>query len=461
MYEPTRESVSTHPTPAWFNNAKLGIFVHWGLYSVPGWAPLAGELSEVLANGNWATWFANNPYAEWYMNSYRIDGSPTQVHHHAAYGNAFDYADFAAGFNAAAREWDPAAWASLFQRAHARYAVLTTKHHDGFLLWPSRQPNPFTPNYHAERDLVGDFMGAMRSHNMTAALYYSGGLDWTFNDKVIQDLADIPATVPQMPAYVDYANNHWRELIDRYQTLILWNDIAYPAATDLNGLFADYYNALPEGLVNNRFTQRFQIGPDGNIVSDNHFDFETPEYASFAEIRAKKWESCRGVGASFGYNRNEGSAHHLTVEALVRSFVDIVSKNGNLLLNVGPMADGAIPAIQQERLLGLGAWLDVNGAAIFDTQPWVVAESQTDGGVGVRFTQQGDNLYAVLLDTPAAPQFEIGGLACVEGTTVHLLGQSAPLSWRSTDGGVAVTVPGALPASPAHTLQFTPRPSWC
>ena len=460
MYEPTFASVSQHPVPAWFGNAKLGIFVHWGLYSVPAWAPLAGELSDVLANGNWATWFANNPYAEWYMNSYRIDGSPTQAHHDATYGKSFAYRDFAAGFNAGARHWDPEAWATLFQRAHARYAVLTTKHHDGFLLWPSRQPNPFIANYHAERDLVGDFMSAVRRHNMTAALYYSGGLDWTFNDKVIHHIADFPAAVPQMPAYVDYANAHWRELIDRYQTMILWNDIAYPAATDLNVLFAEYYNKLPEGVVNNRFTQQFQMGADGNIVSDNHFDFETPEYASFAEIRAKKWESCRGVGASFGYNRNEGPAQHLTVENLVRSFIDIVSKNGNLLLNVGPMADGTIPALQEERLLGLGAWLDTNGDAIFDTQPWVVADSKTGGGVDVRFTQKGDSLYAILLGTPDGVQCEVRGITCAEGTTVHLLGQTTALSWQPTDGGIAVTLPGALPASPAHTLQFTPQPTW-
>jgi alpha-L-fucosidase len=458
-YLPTRESVSTHPVPAWFDDAKLGIFVHWGLYSVPGWAPLAGELGEVLAHGDWKAWFSNNPYAEWYMNSYRIDGSPTQAYHRAGYGEA-SYFDFASSFNAASRAWNPDAWASLFQRVHARYAVLTTKHHDGFLLWPSRQPNPFIPNYHAERDLVGDFMAAIRGHGMTAALYYSGGLDWTFNDRVVMDIADLPAGVPQMQAYVDYANSHWRELIDRYQTMILWNDIAYPAATDLNVLFADYYNRLPNGVVNNRFTQRFQMGPDGNIINDNHYDFDTPEYASFSDIRSRKWESCRGIGASFGYNRNEGPAQHLTVENLVRSFVDIVSKNGNLLLNVGPMADGTIPDLQVERLLGLGTWLDSNGDAIFGTSPWVVAESQTDGGIGVRFTQRDDTLYAILLDTPPAPEIVVAGLRLADGAVVRLLGGDAALPWRQTEAGVAVTLPERLPAAPAHTLSITPAAEW-
>lgn len=459
-YQPTRESVETHPLPAWFDNAKLGIFVHWGLYSVPGWAPLAGELSEILATGDWAKWFANNPYAEWYMNSWRIEGSPTQRYHNETYGADFSYFDFAPHFNAASDQWNPDDWASLFQRVHARYAVLTTKHHDGFTLWPSHTLNPFIANYHARRDLVGEFMDAIRRHGLTAALYYSGGLDWTFNDTVIQHIADIPKAVPQMPAYVDYANAHWRELIDRYQTMILWNDIAYPAATDLNALFAEYYNKLPEGVINNRFTQRFQLGPDGNIVTDNFHDFETPEYASFSEIRAKKWESCRGIGASFGYNRNEGPEQHLTVENLVRSFVDIVSKNGNLLLNVGPMADGTIPELQRERLLGLGEWLDVNGAAIFDTHPWVVADGKTDASVDVRFTQKDGDLYATLLDTPADQTFEIKGLRCADDASIELLAGLTPLAWRATDGGVTVTLPGMLPAAPAHSLRISPAPDF-
>jgi len=459
-YQPTRESVETHPLPAWFDNAKLGIFVHWGLYSVPGWAPRAGELSEILATGDWAKWFGNNPYAEWYMNSWRIEGSPTQRYHAETFGADFSYFDFAHDFNTAAEQWNPDDWASLFQRVHARYAVLTTKHHDGFTLWPSRTPNPFIANYHARRDLVGEFMDAVRGRGLTAALYYSGGLDWTFNDTVIQGMVDFQQAVPQMPEYVDYANAHWRELIDRYQTLILWNDIAYPAATDLNVLFAEYYNKLPDGVVNNRFTQRFQLGADGNIVTDNFFDFETPEYASFPDIRAKKWESCRGIGASFGYNRNEGAAQHLTVENLVRSFVDIVSKNGNLLLNVGPKADGTIPELQRERLLGLGAWLDVNGDAIFDTRPWVVADGKTDAGADVRFTQKDGDLYATLLDTPADQTFEIKGLRCADGASIDLLGGAAPLTWRATDAGVAVTLAGALPASPAHALRISPAPDF-
>lgn len=458
-YQPTRESVETHPVPEWFHNAKLGIFVHWGLYSVPAYAPIAGELGDILATGEWAKWFANNPYAEWYMNSYQIENSPTRQYHTEQYGAEFDYADFAPRFKQAVERWDPHDMAALFQQVGARYVVLTTKHHDGFLLWPSEHPNPFIEAYHADRDLVGELTAAVQTHGMKMGLYYSGGLDWTFNKKVIQHIADIQAAVPQMPEYVEYANHHWRELIERYGTMLLWNDIAYPAATDLNVLFAEYYNKLPEGVINNRFTQKFQMNETG-IVSDNHFDFETPEYASFSEIRPQKWESCRGVGASFGYNRIEGPEQYLTLENLVRSFVDIVSKNGNLLLNVGPMADGTIPPLQRERLVGLGQWLAVNGAAIFDTRPWILAEGKTTDGVDVRFTQKDDSLYVTLLDTPASNQVELAGLVANPDTTVYLLGNDQPLTWSQTERGLTLRLPNGLPPSPAHAFKVTPQPQW-
>jgi alpha-L-fucosidase len=458
-YQPTRQSIQTHPVPAWFQRAKLGIFVHWGLYSVPAYAPLAGELGEILANGDWGKWFANNPYAEWYMNSLRIAGSATQRHHRQQYGADFQYADFAPLFNQAVHGWDPDSWAALFQQVGARYVVLTTKHHDGFLLWPSRRPNPFITRYHAERDLVGELTAAVRARGLQMALYYSGGLDWTFNPKVIQHIADIPAAVPQSADYVEYANYHWRELIDRYQTVILWNDIAYPAGADLNELFADYYNQIPEGLVNNRFTQKFELKATG-IVSDNHFDFETPEYATFAEIRRQKWESCRGIGASFGYNQQEGPDQYQSVDNLVRMLVDIVSKNGNLLLNIGPTATGEIPAMQQERLEGLGAWLRVNGEAIFDSEPWLVAEGESSTQIGVRFTQKENVLYATLLETPTTTTIELNGLIPAPDMQVHCLGRTQPLAWAATPIGIRITLPADLPASPAHALKLTPQPGW-
>jgi alpha-L-fucosidase len=368
------------------------------------------------------------------------------------------YKDFVPHFNEAIKAWQPEAWATLFKQINARYVVLTTKHHDGFLMWPSETPNPHLPGYHASRDLVGELGAAVRKEGLRMAYYYSGGVDWTFNPQVVQHIDELQKAVPQMPEYVDYANAHWRELIDRYGTTILWNDIAYPKATNLNELFAEYYNKMPDGVINNRFTQEFRMD-DVGIVSDAHYDFETPEYTSFSEIRAKKWESCRGIGASFGYNQIEGVEQYQSVETLVRSLVDIVSKNGNLLLNIGPMADGTIPEMQRERLLGLGAWLDLNGEAIFDTRPWQIAEGKTGDGIDVRFTQKDDTLYATLLDTPKAQTVLLEGLRAAEGTSIDLLGSRGAVNWRQHDNGVSVDLHDADLDGPAHALAISPRPS--
>ena len=466
-YQPTYESVSQHPVPDWYHNAKLGIFIHWGLYSVPAWAPVGLDLGEVLGDSEdfsdidpdseaWKAWFANNAYAEWYMNTMRIEGSPTHKHHQATYGADFDYYDFAGLFNEAVKAWNPDEWADLFKQVNARYVVLTTKHHDGFLLWPSETPNPYIENYHAERDLLGELGEAVRKQDLRMAYYYSGGIDWTFNPKVAHTIGDLADVVPQSQAYVDYANAHWRELIHRYGTEILWNDIAYPKNTDLNILFAEYYNQMPYGLLNNRFLQTRELRLTGE--NDNHFDFVTPEYTSFSEIKEGKWESCRGIGHSFGYNQLEGPENYLSAEELVRSFVDIVSKNGNLLLNVGPMADGTIPALQRERLLGLGQWLDVNGEAIFDTRPWQTAEGATDAGVDLRFTQAGDSLYATLMETPASRTICLNTLQLDVGGSISLLGSDEVLDWAQADDGISVTLPDSLSEAPAHSLKITPLP---
>ncbi|MCC5669590.1 alpha-L-fucosidase [Nostoc sp. CHAB 5784] len=137
-YEPTTESLSKHEVPDWFLDAKLGIFVHWGVYSVPGWAPLTGEFSKVVAERGWEYWFLHNSYAEWYYNSMKLEGGDTYNYHPATYGENFTYDDFIPRFNAAITNWNPQKWAKLFSQVGARYVVLTTKHHDGFLLWPSK-----------------------------------------------------------------------------------------------------------------------------------------------------------------------------------------------------------------------------------------------------------------------------------------------------------------------------------
>ena len=326
--------------------------------------------------------------------------------------------------------------------------MLVTKHHDGFLLWPSAHPNPFKEGWQSERDLVGELAGAVRGRGLTYGLYYSGGLDWTFGGLGIDSMRSLVKAIPQSDEYARYADAHWRELIERYEPAVLWNDIGYPTAGDSPRLFADYYNAHPEGVVNNRFDF---LGVSGGTA---HADFTTPEYATMDEITTAKWEACRGIGHSFGLNRNAPDDDLLSVDALVHLLVDIVSKNGNLLLNVGPAADGRIPHAQAERLLGLGWWLKVNGDAIYGTRPWTRATGTTVEGLDVRFTTSRDAIYAIALGRPPGRCLTIRDLP-VDGTvTVEMLGYHAPLTWRAQGADLEVTLPAEPIDTPAVALRI-------
>ncbi len=459
LYEPTLESVRAHQVPDWYHDAKLGIFIHWGLYSVPAWAPHGGDIGELFRSGDMSDWFKYNSYAEWYLNTLKFDDGPTRAWHNENYGANFSYDDFAPGFNSALKRWKPADMASLFSEVNARYVVLTSKHHDGFCLWKSDFPCPHKSGYHTQRDVVGELTDAVREAGLRMGLYYSGGLDWAFNETRIEDIKDVWGTIVETPEFIEYSVAHWKELIDRYQPSLMWNDIGYPQAADLGALFAYYYNNVPEGVINDRFTQRRDRTPQQGkeLISPRgpHHDFVTPEYAQFDDIQEGKWESCRGIGHSFGYNRNEGDEQLLPESELVHMFVDIVSKNGNLLLNVGPMADGSIPENQAERLRTLGSWLDRNGAAIFDTRPWQRAESQTTQGLAVRFTQNDEGLYATLLGTPTESEIVIEGLDAPSDASIQLLGNDSALTWRQQGSDLAVQLPDDLPDSPAHALQIT------
>jgi alpha-L-fucosidase len=414
-YEATEESLNRHPLPAWYDDAKLGIFIHWGLYSVPGWAPVSHPEHD-FANQDY---IRDNPYAEWYYNSMRIEGSPTQKYHAEKYGADYNYYQFATTFNREIQKWDADAWAKLIKDTGARYVVLTTKHHDGFTLWPSSTPNPSLPadRQHASRDLVGDLATAMRKQGLRMGLYYSGGYDWTFVPGPIRVAADYQKVKPQSEAYGKYADAHVRELITRYKPSLLWNDIDYPKSGHALELMAEYYAAVPDGVIDDRF------GVD-------HSDFTTPEYQTLGKINRKKWEECRGLGRSFGYNRAEGEAETIPPADLIHLLVDIVSKNGNLLLDIGPEADGTIPAVQLERLSILGKWLAQNGEAIYGTHPWNRAEGETTEGIPVRFTSKGSDVYAILLGSPKSTSLTLKSVHPENNAKIHLLGRTQPLAWK-------------------------------
>ena len=446
QFEPNWESIQTHQVPQWYDDAKLGIFVHWGLYSVPAWATPIGELGKFDED----QWFANNPYSEWYLNSLRIDGSPTQEHHRKTYGDNFAYMDFAPQFNAALNGWEPDAMAGLFKDAGAQYVVLTTKHHDGFTLWPSEVENPNLAQGQrsTERDVVGELTAAVKAAQMRMGLYYSGGLDWSFNPEPIDSFEKVYSTIIHTQQFADYADAHWRELIKKYDPAILWNDIGYPEQADIAQIVADFYNANADGLINNRF----EIGKEG--APRRHHDFTTPEYAKMDEITDYKWETCRGLGYSFGYNQVETAEHTIGEAELIHLLADIASKNGNLLLNAGPMPDGTIPELQASRLRTLGSWLRKNGDAIYGTRPWKTSSGETADGIPVRFTSKGEAVYAILLGQPTSNTVSLDLGAKGTDASVTVLGENQAPMTAMADGTLTVTLAAPLPTAHAHALRI-------
>jgi alpha-L-fucosidase len=480
-YTPDLKSLRKHKVPGWYHDAKFGIFVHWSLSSIPAFAVVGkGDITEVMRKEGFKGHFKNNPYAEWYLNTLRIEGSPTQQYHKETFGDKCSYYDFAPIFNESIKKWDPNEWADLFQKVGARYVVLVTKHHDGFLLWPSQYKNPHRDNYFASRDVVGELTAAVRERNMKMGFYYSGALDWTFNEAPIKDFLSFVTNGSLDPDYAKYVENHWQELITLYKPSILWNDIGYPPTGKERELFAFFYNRTPEGVINDRWMKlsknirrMLKFRPLGALVSwlakrslikggsslkPAHCDYVTPEYAYFKKIKRQKWESVRGIGNSFGYNKMEPDSNYLTLEKLVHMFIDIVSKNGNLLLNVGPMADGTIPEIQKNLLLKFGEWLDINGEGLFETHPWIRAEGQTLDALEIRYTQKRNVLYAFLLAKPLDKRITIKSLIADKGTIIQMLGHPDSLEWEQSGDNLIINTPKNMIDAPAYGFKLNPKP---
>lgn len=383
-FEETWESISQHQRPQWYDDCKLGIFIHWGLYSVPAWAEVTWELG---GEPSPEEWFTHNPYAEWYLNTIRIPGSPARIHHEKTYGKDFPYEKFADLFTC--EKWDPKAWAELFREAGAGYVVLTTKHHDGFCLYPSQYTDYNAMKLGPKRDLVGDLAKEVRAAGLKMGTYFSGLLDWTTHPYPrIDHNNDSHYAITY--EFADYSLKQATELVDRYHPSLLWNDIGWPkkGREDLPWLFAHYYNTVPDGVVDDRWSNTWS-------------DYKTAEYLTGTKSLTEKWEMCRGLGLSFGYNQNEGPETVMSPHALVRLLVDCVSKNGNLLINIGPRADGTIPEIQESRLRALGAWMKEHGEAIYGTSVWMERqEDDLEGGAHAWYTRKGNDLFVIFDGLP-------------------------------------------------------------
>ncbi|MBM4032032.1 MAG: carbohydrate-binding protein [Planctomycetes bacterium] len=410
-FEANWASLDKRPTPAWFAEGRFGIFIHWGVYSVPAWAP-------------------KGQYAEWYWNHMQNKKGATWQHHEKTYGADFKYEQFAPMFKA--EKFNPDEWADLFARSGARYVVITSKHHDGFCLWPA----PDSKGWNAvetgpKRDLLGDLTKAVRKTPVRMGFYYSL-YEWFH-----------PVYRSDTKRYVaEHALPQFKDLVARYAPDVVWPDgeweqpdTAWRSEEFLAWLFND--SPCRESVaVNDRW---------GRGCRGRHGGYYTSEYGDHGGKSGTPhiWEECQGIGRSFGYNRNEGPQDYRTVQQLLHLLINCVANGGNLLLDIGPDGDGTIPAIMQERLLGMGAWLKANGESIyscgagpFRNPPWG------------RSTARPGKLYLHLYSWPKEA-LELRGLKN-EVKKAWLLAdpERKPLAVSRADDAVRI----ALPAEPPDKL---------
>ncbi|WP_189491453.1 alpha-L-fucosidase [Streptomyces antnestii] len=427
-YEPTLASLNSHPTPGWFNDDKFGIFIHWGAYSVPAWGP-------------------RGSYAEWYWAYMNNAGSPTYKHHKDTYGTAANYDDFIKQWKA--EKYDPDAWVKLFKDAGAKYFVLTSKHHEGVALWDSKVSGRDTVDLGPHRDLAGDLFKAARKQGDLKAGFYYSLYEWnnpSYTGRPVTNPytgATVPYTgAPAVKDYVgDYMAPQMRELIDQYDPDIMWCDGQWekPASYWKTApVLAHYYNQAKNREHPKEVAVANRCKIDTGALDSTELDFQTPEYTVKSEIDPHKWEASRGIAHSYGYNQNEPEEDYLTSDQLVDSLSDIVSKNGNLLLDIGPRGDGTIPELQQQRLRDIGTWLKTNGEAVYGTTYWHHAEEPTSDD-DIRYTVKDGALYATALKWPGE-QLTLGADTPVNRTTrITLLGSDAgPLDWHKDDRGRVV-----------------------
>lgn len=344
--------------PQWYRDAKIGFFVHWGLYSVPGWA-----LTKTPVGMRMEDAYIYHQYAEWYANTVRFLESPTREYHRKKFSEGTSYEDLA-------DLWQPSITAvanivDLVVKAGGRYLIPTTKHHDGFCLWDTKTTTFNASQRGPSRDLIAEFAKEAKQKHLRFGVYFSGAHDWHVADfPPISSDKELFTYRRNDREFAKYAATQLRELITKFSPDILWNDIEWPDAGKDNGpdsittLFAEYLAQVPGGVVNDRW----------GVPA---YGYLTREYSYVANTMPQVWEATRGIGRSFGYNQLENSDDYLSAKSLVELLVDVVSKNGNLIINIGPKADGTVVTAQAEVLLRLGEWLEINGEAIYGTRPWV------------------------------------------------------------------------------------------
>ena len=453
-YQPEWTSIDSRPTPEWWSDAKFGIFIHWGVYSVPAFAP-RGE------------------YAEWYWERIGKPGNPdpnsndakirreTREFHARHYGDAFPYMNFAESFTADL--FDAQQWARMFHNAGAKYVVLVSKHHDGFALWPSHEADaswgrPWNSvEVGPHRDIVGELSKAVRDDGLEMGFYFSL-YEW-FNPLWLSGDVD---------GYVErHLFPQFKDLVTRYSPSVIFSDGEWDLPSQrwrAPELLAWLFNDSPVAqhvVVNDRW---------GSDTRHRHGGYYTTEYGAGLPGATHAWEENRGLGHSYGFNRHEQLADYATRQQLLLTLIDTVSRGGNLLLNVGPTADGRIPVIMQDRLAYLGQWLKYNGEAIYGTRTfrdgaqWTQGRRQQvdtstnyrarydvekltlnpdpgDARKEILFTRRGSVVYAIL---PRYPQGELvlRDVKLAQGARISLLGsRHENVAWKQRGADVVICVP--------------------
>ncbi|QDV41168.1 Alpha-L-fucosidase [Stieleria neptunia] len=456
-YDGTWESLQTMPVPAWFDDGKIGIFIHWGPYSAIGYRK------------------GNRGYAEHVPKLLYEDSAhyyPYMKQRWGATPPEFGYKDILPEFKA--EKWDPDAWAELFDDVGARYVVLTAEHHDGWANWDSDLTPWNAVRMGPKRDLVGELGQAVRKRGLKYAPSYHRERHTGFfaKDKYVvhseprDDIAEEIRRVPEAAslygpfhydkAFVDDYVARWKEIQEKYHPDFLWVD-DFPIYTRdgnqvRNGkmkseikyfddqvrlMITDFMNDAAargqEVYCNNKGANRNWPDGVGCLEKDN----------LKLKVIGPKWQSCTTFGTSFGYLKGD---RYKTVEGVIHEMVEVVSRNGNFLINIGPKADGTLVAQQVERLRAMGDWLKINGDAIYGTRYWKVNAQENER---LAFTTKGNTLYAIKLARPSAP-FTIeatAGWQASDVNSVRLIGSKSAVDWSIGTEGLRITPPSEVGTS--------------
>ncbi len=459
QYSSDWSSLNQRKIPAWFQDARFGIFIHWGVYAVPSYAPVRPD-----------------GYSEWYWytlkNKNRHSHDETEAFHNKVYGKDFDYKDFEKQFKA--ELFDPAQWAKLFKRSGARYVVLTSKHHEGYCLWNNEAASKaYQRPWNAvqgtpKRDLLGDLTTAVRKEGIRMGYYYSL-YEW-FN----------PLWQTDQRRYIDsFMIPQFKDLVTKYQPSIIFSDGEWSlsdSAWRSPETLAWLFNESPvkdEVVVNDRWGSKTR--------SKNPSTYYTSEYGTGLGPDVI-WEESKGMGQSYGYNRAERLEDYKSANNLILDLVDIVSRGGNLLLDIGPAADGTIPVVMQERLTSIGDWLQLNGEAIYESRPWKNTRSWSKGikpvistksyqahydiagmivpkkdtaHIEAFYTTRGGNLYVIVPGKPAP--FVIPGFKLPPGAAVEWLGSKTTVPFIQQKEGLLLQIksrPAEVPPGGIYVIKI-------